>query len=206
MGKASLVSWVFKRIRDSRKRLSNDTLSILFQTHGVKFGTTARWDKDPTPEGVSFACPLRRNEKETQIFVLQTYIEASFGGNVKVIVIFLSAIRMRPAFGIRFVPFVIPNGQYFKRNVGRRNELQLRSWNIFFQSKAKMVQFWNQFIGSFHRCTRPLIQRWSTAVQQCMNGIKFGILTHFLLLIKPFINLCGQFRCGTAGSVFIVKL
>ncbi len=85
MGKASLVSWVFKRIRDSRGRLSNDTLRILFQTHGVKHGTTARRDKDPTPIDVSFACPLRKNEKETQTFVLQTYIEASFGDVVKVI-------------------------------------------------------------------------------------------------------------------------
>ncbi len=168
MGKAIPVSWVFKRIRDSRRRLSNDTLSILFQTHCVKFGTTARRDKDPTPEGVSFACPLRRNEKETQIVVLQTYIEASFGGDVKVILPFLSAIRMRPAFGIRFVPFVIPNGQYFKRNVGRRNELQLRSRNTFFQSKVKMVPFWNQFIGGFHRWTRlPPTQRWKVVVQPC---------------------------------------
>ncbi len=130
--------------------MSNDTLSILFQTHGVKLGTTARRDKDPTPKGASFASPLRKNEKETQIFVLQTYKEASFGGDVKVILPFLSAIRMRPAFGIRFVPFEIPNGQYFKRNVGRRNELQLRSRSTFFQSKAKLVQFWNQFIGGFH--------------------------------------------------------
>ncbi len=157
MGKASLVSWVFKRIRDSRRRLSNDILSILFQTQGVKLGTTARRDKDPTPKGVSYACPLRTNEKETQIFVLQTYIEASFCGDVKVILQFLSAIRMRPAFGIRFVPFVIPNGQYFKGNVCRLNELQLRRRNTFFQSKAKMVQFWNQFIVGFHRWTRPLI-------------------------------------------------
>ncbi len=81
--------------------------------HGIKLGTTARRDKDPTPIDVSFACPLRKNEIETQIFVLQPYIEASFGDDVKVILPFHSAIRIMLAFVIRFVPFVIPNRQYF---------------------------------------------------------------------------------------------
>ncbi len=141
MGKASLVSWVFKRIRDSKGRLSNDTFSILFQTRGVKLGTTARRDKDPTPIDVSFACPLRTNEKETQIFVLQNYIEASFGDDVKAILPFHSAIRIRPAFGIRFVPFVIPNGSILNVKLADEMNCNYEVGTHSFNQKPKWCNF-----------------------------------------------------------------